>query len=214
MSLTDPFNPLPRGIGQFIIGESAIGTPPFDWMQTVISQYGNSYNLLNIIDAFSQSVDMTENIDNWYDDVWNVQTAQGYGLDVWGRIVGVSRILPVTTKYFGFEEAGFSSADPFNVSPFYTGEPITSNYSLSDDAFRQLIYAKAAANIWDGSIGGLNFILRTLFPGKVCYVTDGQNMTMQYVFDFALTPVQISIVFAIGILPKPTGVLTSVVQNS
>lgn len=200
------------GIGQFEIGVSAIGTPPYDWQQTVISQYGNSASLLAIISSFAAAYDQSANIDNFFDDVWNIDTAVGYGLDVWGRIVGVSRVLPIVTKYLGWDEAGFTSADPFNVSPLYSGEPITSNYILSDSAYRQLILAKAAANIWDGSIPGLNAMLRLLFPGQSAYCTDGQDMTMQYVFGFVLNPVQASIVQSIGILPRSTGVLSSVVE--
>jgi hypothetical protein len=177
-----------------------------------VSQYANSPILLALIASFAANVDQTQNIDAFYDNVWNVLTAQGYGLDVWGRIVGVSRVLTLTTKFFGFEEAGDASVDPFNTSPFYTGLAANSNFSLSDSAYLSLILAKAAANIWDGSIPQLNAILRILFPGQVAYVVDGLNMTMQYVFGFALTPVQSAIANSVGILPRPTGVSSSVVQ--
>ncbi len=212
MSFTDPFNPLPRGIGQLAIGVGAVGSPPFEWQKTVISQYANSPRLLSIIESFADAMNMARNLDAFFDDVWNIDTAKGYGLDVWGRIVGVGRVLPLSVKFFGFDEATFNSADPFNVSPLYGGSDLTTNYALADDAYRQLILAKAAANIWDGSIPGLNFILRTLFPNQVTYVTDGQDMTMQYYFGFHLTPVQSAIVNAIGILPRPTGVQATVVS--
>ncbi len=202
----------PNSIGQFVIGESQIGDLPFDWTQTVLSQYANSPVMLAILANKSAWYDPTGQISLFYDQCWNLETAQGYGLDVWGRIVGVERVLPVSVKYLGFEEAGQISADPFNQSPFYSGLISTSNYALSDDAFRQLIYAKAAANIWDGSIPGLNGILRTLFPGEVAYVEDGQDMTMTYYFGFALTPVQLSIVLTSGVLPHPAGVGVSYVQ--
>jgi hypothetical protein len=204
----------PNGIGQFVIGESAIGSQPFDWTQTILSQYANSPVILQWIDYFSQNVDPTQNIDAFYDQLWNIETAVGYGLDVWGRIVGVTRVIPgITQKYFGFQEAGTLSADPFNQSPFYSGEALAGNATLSDDAFRTLIMAKAAANIWDGSIPGLNLILRTLFPGLVCYVTDGLNMTMTYTFQFTLTALQIAILQNTNVLPRPGGVLATIVQG-
>lgn len=203
----------PNGIGQFIIGESAIGSQPFDWSQTILSQYANSPVILSIIESFSEAVDPTQSIEAFYDQVWNVATAVGYGLDVWGRIVGVNRVIQVPpSKFFGFAEAGNVSADPFNQSPFYAGGPLTSNFQLSDDAFRQLIFAKAAANIWDGSIPGLNSILRLLFPGQLCYVLDNENMTMTYVFGWILTPVQIGIIENTGVLPRPAGVLLNYQQ--
>ena len=169
--------------------------------------------MLSILDTFAQSVDQTENIDNFYDFVWNILTAQGYGLDVWGRIVGVERVLAIApTKYLGFAEATTLSADPYNQSPMYTGEVLTANYALTDPAYRQLILAKAAANIWDGSILGINAILRMLFPGQIAYCTDGQDMTMTYYFAFILNPVQVAIAVASGVLPRPAGVSASYVQ--
>ncbi|MFL9904286.1 DUF2612 domain-containing protein [Paraburkholderia fungorum] len=204
----------PNGIGQFVVGESAIGSQPFDWSQTILSQYANSPVILQWIDYYSQCIDPSENIDAFYDQLWNIETAVAYGLDVWGRIVDVTRTIPgATQKYFGFQEAGALSADPFNQSPLYSGEALTGNSTLSDDAFRTLIMAKAAANIWDGSIPGLNLILRTLFPGLVCYVTDGLNMTMTYTFQFTLSALQISILQNTNVLPRPAGVSAIFVQG-
>ena len=202
-------------IGEFEIGESQIGTMPFNWQDTVASQYANSPTLLSLINSFNSAVDPTEVIDDWFDNVWNIQTAQGYGLDVWGRIVGVNRVVPIPsgTTYLGFEGSGSASGNSLNQAPFYSGETTTTNYSLSDDAFRQLIMAKAAANIWDGSIPGLNMILNLLFPGQgEVYVTDGLDMTMTYTFSWALTPVQTSIVINSGVLPRPSGVALTIVQ--
>lgn len=202
-----------NAIGQFVIGESAIGATPFAWEDTVFSQYANSPVLLALLESFNDNVDPTGPMDNFFDQLWNVDSAQGYGLDVWGRIVGVNRVLQAApTKYLGFNEMGAVDIDPFGQSPLFSGHLSTSNFSLSDDAFRLLILAKAAANIWDGSIPGLNLILRLLFPGKVAYCTDGGDMTMTYTFAFALTPVELGIINNTGVLPRPAGVSATVVQ--
>jgi hypothetical protein len=206
-------NTFPTGIGNFVIGGSGIGQPRFNYTPTILSQYANSPILLQLIDNFSNYIDPTENIENFYDNVWNILSAKGYGLDVWGRIVGVSRILQVSaTEYFGFSEATTISADPFGQSPFYLGQALTDSFALADDGFRLLIFAKAAANIWDGSIPGLNAILRLLFPNKVVYVTDGEDMTMEYVFGWILSPLEGSIVLNSNVLPRPCGVSVSYVQ--
>jgi Protein of unknown function (DUF2612) len=217
MSGPDPFRPKPgsNGIGEFIIGVSPIGDiPPFDFWQTIISQYANSNVITTLIGNFDACVDQTANLGAFYDLIMNVASAQGYGLDVWGRIVGVSRTLNVgnTAKFFGFDEAGNVSADPFNVSPFFVGQPLTTNFNLDDEPYRTLVFAKAFANICDGSIKSINQMLRTLFPGRGnCFVTDGLNMTMAYTFQFQLSPVELAIVSQSGVLPKSTGVLASVV---
>ena len=55
-------------------------------------------------------------------------------------------------------------------------------------------------------------ILLNLFPGRgSCYVTDGLNMSMEYKFEFPLTPVEVSIVTNSGVLPRPVCVSATVV---
>ena len=217
-----PFPPGPKpgsnAIGSFTIGVSPIGPiVSFDIFKTVISQYANSPILTQLLENFDDCVDQTANFNSLFDLIWNIDSAQGYGLDVWGRIVGVSRTLTISgLKNFGFEQQAPATDvfGPGGVSPFFVGVPTTSNFDLTDDAYRTLIFAKALANICDGSIKGINQILLNLFPGRgACYVTDGQDMTMTYTFNFLLTPVEVSIVTSSGVLPKPVGVEASIVQN-
>ena len=176
--------------------------------QTILSQYANSPALCGIIDAWNQALDPAALIDQWYTLVWNVKTAQGYGLDVWGRIVGVSRVLSIeSVDYLGWREANDLTEEGFDQAPWYSGSDVTSNYRLSDDGYRQLIYAKALANISDGSVLSINTILTTLFSGQGdAYIKDNGDMTMTYVFSFVPTDVQVSIIQNSGVLPRPAGV--------
>lgn len=214
-------NPVPGSnfIGGFQIGVSPIGTiPPFDFWTTVISQYANSPILTQLCQNFAAYVDETKNFDDFLDLIFNVDTAQGAGLDVWGRIVGVTRVLQITNSgvYIGFEEQN-PTADTFGPggqSPFYSGAPVTQNFDLADGSFRTLIFAKALLNISNCSIPAINQMMLNLFPNRGnCYCTDGGNMTMTYTFKFFLTPVEVAIVSASGVLPKPAGVAATVVQN-
>lgn len=239
-----PRGPLPgsNGIGLFTIGVSPIGQmSDFDVWTTIISQYANSDILTRLIENIFEYIDQTRNIEAFFDLVMNVDTAEGYGLDVWGRIVGVNRVLQVPSgEWFGFEEASPGSHG-FNQAPWYGGTNLTSNFRLSDQAYRNLILVKAAANITDGSIPAINRILMSLFPNRGnAYVTDGRqypgwfgfaestnssgfnqapfyggapigSMEMTYTFTFPLTPVELTIVQSSGVLPKPTGVAATVV---
>lgn len=202
-----------NAIGSFIIGVSPIGdVSPFDVWSTVLSQYANSPIITSLCANMAQYVDQTVNIDAFFDSIWNVLTATGYGLDVWGRIVGVSRVVqvPSTSTFFGFQQEG-AGAVGFGQAPFFSGQQSTNNTSLDDASFRTLILAKALANICDGSIQAINQLLLNLFPhlGN-CFVADGLNMTMTYTFAFPLTPVQLAIVQNSGVLPRTTGVAVSI----
>lgn len=212
-------NPAPGSnqIGKFQIGVSQIGDiTPFDYWQTIISQYANSPILTTLIGNFYQYLDQTFNFSQLFDNIWNVTTAQGYGLDVWGRIVGVQRIINVPTgagPFFGFEEAGVGP-QPFGQGVFFAGGSLTNNFALSDAAFRILIYAKALANISNGSIPAINQLLLALFPNRgQCFVVDLGSMQMEYLFKFPLTAVEAAILNQSGVLPKPVGVSATVVQQ-
>lgn len=183
----------------------------FDWSQTVISQYANSPVILAMIEAFSGMIDPSADLELFYNDIWDITTAYGHGLDVWGRILGVGRVLqlPSAEDFFGFEES--EDGESFNTAPMFRGISSTDNYALSDSAYRVLLYAKAAANITDGSIASANAILRTLFPNHGnCYMRDNEDMSITWVFGAPLSPVENSIVRRSGVLPKPAGVSATV----
>jgi Protein of unknown function (DUF2612) len=207
-----------NAIGTFVIGASPIGDiPTFDLWTTIISQYANSPILDAMIQSFNDAMDQTENLDNFYDMMWNVFTAQGYGLDVWGRIVGVVRTLslPGTGLYLGYEEAtGWTGFGPAaGQGELFGGSTLTTNYDLSDPDFRRLILAKAASNISDGSIPSVNAILLALFPDRgVTYVQDNLNMTVTYVFKFPLSVVDVAILDQANVLPTSAGVSATVEQ--
>jgi hypothetical protein len=180
-----------------------------NWQGTVISQYNQSPTIQTLLYAVNQWLDPTVNLNDFYRLVWNVDTAEGYGLDVWGRIVAVDRVLhiQVDDPWFGFEEATALSAWPFNQGIFFNNEPLTGNFALSDDGYRVLILAKAAFNIIDGSIPAINQLLINLFGsmGKT-YITDNRDMSLSYVFEFIPPRVVAAIISQSGVLPKPTGV--------
>lgn len=182
---------------------------------TIASQYANSPTLTQMIANFETCVGPENDLDLFFAAFWNVLTAVGFGLDCWGRIVGVGRVLtiPVPGSYLGWSTAT-PTAQPWNQGIWYGGPSQTSNYALSDDAFRLLILAKGLANICDGSIRATNQILINLFGNTFgnAYVNDTGNMTMQFVFSAPLDPVSFAIVTESGVLPVPAGVSATVVQ--
>lgn len=188
---------------------------------TILTQYADSPKLKSLIYSFNQAVGIEDFIDNFYDMAWNIQTAQTYGLDVWGKIVVVSRQLTVTENqiYFGFNEATsdppvVDDPQPFNQAPFYSGEVLTSTVTLTNDIYRKLIMLKAAANISDCTIPNLNKLLQYMFSEQGrCYVRVDGPMTMSYVFEFSLSTAELAIVQSSGALPAPAGVTVNIVQQ-
>lgn len=178
----------------------------FDPRTTVISQYANSPVLLALIDALGFAIDRQTQFDAFYDKVWNIASATGFGLDIWGRIVGVDRALYVPSQdYLGWSQS--TGSKPFGSGVWYGVADFTPNYRLTDEAYRRVIMAKAALNITSGSIPAINAVLMALFPGYGnVYVRDNNNMTMTFVFGSLPSSIDYAIVTQSGVLPKPAGV--------
>lgn len=185
--------------------------------QTIISQYANSPILLQLIHNMNQYIDQSTNLNHFFKTVWNLSSASGFGLDIWGRILGVSRILtvPAQTKFFGFFEAMDSGGDsqPFDQAPFFSNVVATQNYFLADAAYQRALFVKALTNISSCTIPAMNQLLQNLFASRgQAYVIDTGNMTMTLNFTFALEPFELALLQQSAILPHPTGVLVTIVQ--
>jgi len=203
-----PIPHIPNAV-TFTPGVSPVGTlPTFDTWATIISQYVNSPILTQLALDFYAWLDQTANFDAFYNQIWNIKTATGYGLDVWGRILGVSRILQVANMpFFGFQEA--TATGFFNS--FFSGGSASNSVALTDSAFRTLLFAKALANISNGSIPSINRLLMTLFPSRGnAFVIDNLNLTLSYAFEFTLSASELAIVQSSGVLPRPSGVSAAV----
>jgi len=185
--------------------------------QTIISQYANSPTITKLIRNMNEYLDPRADFDTFFDFVWNVETAQGFGLDIWGRIVGIARelLVPPPVDYFGFNQAT-PGAFSFNDKPFYNGiPPVSETYILADDAYRQLILVKALANISATNAPSLNQLLQNLFSDRGrCYVNDIGGMRLRYTFEFDLTQYEWAIITQSGAMPHPAGVDTSMFNSA
>lgn len=175
----------------------------------------------------NQYLDPRANLINFYNAVWNVDTAVGFGLNIWGRIVGVSRVVPIpgTAGSFGFANVDsppdwqtWGNGTPGVGGPFFAGQKVTGGFSLNDSSYRTLILTKALANIVATTAPAMNQLIRNLFPGrgKAYTVDKGKSntsvggMQMTYVFEFSLTTIEYAILAFSGVLPHPAGVGVSI----
>ena len=187
-----------------------------DPKQTIASQYANSPVILQLLADWNVDIDPRSNLNDFVTKVWNISTAEGYGLDMWGRRVGVTRVISVpdpSVTYFGFSEGG--GYQPFGQAPFYDGYQASIQTDLSDDDYRTLLLAKALANISNCSAPVINLILYNLFlapgrpyEGRKAYVIDVGNMEMQYFFGFVLTLTDLAMLINSGAIQRPVGVLS------
>lgn len=107
----------------------------------ILSQYSGSPTIVQLLSDFRDNIDPQADINLFIEKVMNVDTAEGIGLDILGRIIGMSRVVQ------------------------YGGETIT----LTDNLYRRLLMYKAFANISDSTMATMNKMLRMLFGEDVMF---------------------------------------------
>ena len=140
----------------------------FDIGLTIQSQYSASPHIVALVNGFWSCLDPSADIELIFNKMINPITAEGFGLDVWGRIVAIGReyaTKDVSNPYWGYKTPQ-GIINPrmrnYNNAPFY--KEITGKIKLSDDAYRTYIFLKAMINIGNGSLASLNRMIRVLFP--------------------------------------------------
>lgn len=185
-----------------------------DYARTIMRQYANSPVLGGLLADFDQWVDPAQFTADFLRNVWDITTAVGFGLDIWGRILGRSRLLFVAQtpgNNFGFDitPAPGTNWKPWNVAPWYDGSAGGQvSFALQDEDYRQLLLVKAAANIASTDTLSINALLRAMFADRGrAYVTYDVDLPMHlvYHFEFTPTPVERSIIES-GLFPAPAGV--------
>ena len=141
-------------------------------------------------------------------DMWNVDTAEKYSLDVLGRIFGVSRSsVSLTEKEYltYYEKTGGLG---WGRGRWYVaGEAFGETILLTDQEFRFLIKARIWKLYQNPSLDYLTDALQAL-TGDDAYIVDNGNMTMKVYYGKAIT-LDSFIKFAIenlDILPRPVGI--------
>ena len=66
----------------------------------MISQYANSPRYLELYNGLTDIFSNAKTLEDWYNVVFNIKTATGFGLDIWGEILNQSRLLHYTNPIF------------------------------------------------------------------------------------------------------------------
>lgn len=179
-----------------------------DALEPIQSQYAASPRILALLVRKAALLDPGKDLMLWYDGIFNPRTAEGVGLDIWGRIVGIGRKLWVeNTDFFGFHGQNLKG---FDQAPFWIQSLASGQVDLSDEAYRFLIFYKAAANIGESTMQALNSLLNSLFAETrdqgFCYVIETEPMHIMAVFNFYLTSYELALIQQYGLLDRPAGV--------
>lgn len=183
--------------------------------RTIISQYSSAPTLNDWIGALNAAIDPRDDIDTLYNNIWNVDTANEQGLEIWARIVAAKREfkLPpgIRGDFFGFKQGEMF---PFDEAAFFTDADVVSEtYRFEGEGFRMAVLIKALSNVSAADAQSINAVINALFRDRGdSYVLDTGSMTMRLLFKFALRPHELVTLTSAGYLLRPAGVLLDILQ--
>ena len=176
----------------------------FDINETIQSQYAASPHITNLVNAFWNSLNPEADIELFYKKVFNPDTAEGMGLDVWGRIVAIGReylTTDTTNPYWGYKlpEIADERVQNFGNAPYY--KKINGTVRLTDTAYRLYIFLKAMINIGDGTLASLNKMIRYLFPNDTVYIIHTDTMVLRLVVESPISQADLDALLNLPWLP-------------
>lgn len=192
-------------------------------LQAILWQYNDATNLQSLINQKQAwyTENQTQFWTDWYNNVFNLMTANTFGLAIWSIILDVPLYLinepeDPNKPIFGFNaynpsyptlENTYTNFGSGNFSSF--GEVIT----LTDDEQRFLLRLKYFKLTSRGAIPEINTFLNYLFATSggeftgTAWALDGLDMSMTYVFTQPLPAVINQLLVDLDLLPRPTGVM-------
>lgn len=163
----------------------------------MLSQYANSPVFVSLINGLREQISNAETINEWINVVYNLKTASGIGLDLWGLILNQSRLLYYKDEY-GIQRSVYLRGAQTIGSEDYTEEQIEGYY-------RMLLFFRAFSYVTNSTLKSFNDLLRFYFEDKKVFVQEIGTMVIELVFRFFPTTLE-KIIFASDLFPKPTGV--------
>lgn len=179
-----------------------------DILQTILWQYNEATRLQSLLQQKQDwyNNNQTAFWDDWYRDVFDLRTANLFGLQVWAIILGqpivFSNVSNPDKPTWGFGDYHRN----FNRGNFMSTDGFT--YRLSVETARVLLQLRYFQLTSSGTVPEINRILKSVFEENYgfAYLRDNLDMTQTYIFNFAL-PSDMRFLFNnYDVLPRPAGV--------
>lgn len=179
-------------------------------LNALIWQYGEAPNLLAILNAKDAwyEANFTQFWQDYIANIFDLRTANAFGLSVWSIILGQSILTPFAAigDVWGFD----SNNENFDNGSFGSEEGGNATYSL--EIARLLLRIRYFQLAGTCAIPDINRMLAYLFePYGQAYLIDNHDMTQTYMFEFVLPTEMEYMLNNTNVLPRPAGVKSTIV---
>lgn len=176
-----------------------------DLLQALLWQYDNAARLRALLDQKQAWYDAHQQAfwTAWLRDVFDLRTANDFGLAVWGQILNV----PLTTSAppSGTSDKWAFGPDRETFSRGTFGRTTAGTLYLTTEQRRLILRLRYFQLVSRGAVPEINSFLREIF-GPGAYVLDGLDMTLTYVFTFVPPSSVMQVLQRFDLLPRPAGV--------
>jgi hypothetical protein len=180
-------------------------------LKALLWQYNDAVNLQALLQAKADwyFINQSDFWYNWIADVFNLSTANQFGLYVWGIILGLP--LYVNNPYDPDEPTfGFDGSGGMNFDNGILGQQNGSSQLLPMNTQRIALQMRYFQLTSSGTVPETNRMLKLVFGNfGTAYLIDNHDMTQTYIFNFPLTWDLIYLFTNFDILPRPAGVASN-----
>lgn len=175
-----------------------------DLLRAILWQYNDAERLQSLLTRKSEwySEHHQEFWTDWVRGVFDLTTANDFGLSVWGIILDI----PLS---FGLPSSGARPVFGFgvfnqNFNNGNFGRDAAGVAGLTIDQKRLVLRLRYYQLVSDGTVPHTNYVLQQVFG--MGYVLDPEDMTATYVFPTALGSGVLAVLQEFDLLPRPAGV--------
>lgn len=181
-----------------------------DLMRSILWQYENT-NTARLVERMQKIADALhgEFFENWESDVFNLKTANSFGLSLWAEILDEPlkiQINQIDDDTFGFGTELNNHANFGNGGFQIVFEGLE---GISEEHARKVLISKWFILTEAPTIPNINKLLAFLFDGASVFIVDGLNMTATYIFETTPGYRMRWLITNREFLPRPAGVKTS-----
>lgn len=182
-----------------------------DILRSLLWRNNDAINLTALMQA-KQDFFNSESEDfwtSWLADVFDLRTANTFGLGVWSIILGLNITFAPPPPAAPNTNFGFG---PFRVNYFGSNfAPSIDDTALSNDDARMLLRLRYYQLTTGTTIPDINAIMKDIFGDQgLVHVEDGLDMTINYVFSFAVASSTALVLVDFDIMPRPAGVSATI----
>lgn len=177
-------------------------------LQAILWQYNDAANLQGLITAKQQWYNDNQQSywQGWIANVFNLDTANEFGLAVWSIILGLPNFINQSSPGPEVPIFGFDGSGGVNFDNGILAEPNGSSVVLSIETQRTVLQLRYFQLCSSGTVPEINRFLAFLFGPKMAWLIDNHDMTQTYIFNF---PVNWELAYTfnnLDILPRPATV--------